>query len=133
MSSKRARIIGRKESGGFIAFPHRVLTCANFRSLSPKAVKLLVNLASQYRGKNNGDLAMPWELMRSFGWRSKDTLYKARDELIRYGFILLSRQGGKNRCSLYAITWWAVDECQRKLDIPATKTAPGNWKLCPEK
>ena len=67
--------------------------------------------------------------MSARGWKSKDTLYRARDELIENGMILLARQGGKHQCSLYAVTWKPIDECGGKLDVPATTVAPGYWRL----
>ncbi len=132
MTLNRRKATGRGSGPSFVLLTHQMLMSENFRKLTPKAVKLLINIASQYKGKNNGDLAMTWEQMRGFGWTSKQTLYRARNELLKYGFLLVSRQGGKNRCSLYAITWQAVDECYGKLDIKPTAAAPGNWKLCPE-
>ena len=127
-SSRRRRLKGRSESGGFLALPHRVINSSKFLTLSPKAVKLLVDLAAQYKGHNNGDFSMAWKFMKARGWRSKQTLYAARDELIEKGFLMLTRQGGKHQCSLYAITWQPIDECKGKLDVSATRVAPGNWK-----
>lgn len=49
-------------------------------------------------------------------------------ELKDTGFITVSRQGGKNRCSLYALTFFAVDDCGGILDIPATHTFTDDWK-----
>jgi len=88
----------------------------------------MLDLYGQYKGSNNGDFAMAWSMMKKRGWRSKDTLYRARDELIDNGFVIQTRQGGKHQCSLYAITWQPIDECNGKLDCPSTIVAPGYWK-----
>ena len=40
----------------------------------------------------------------------------------------MSRQGGLHQCSLYAVTFYRVDECEGKLDISPTPSPPGNWK-----
>jgi len=82
----------------------------------------------QYNGFNNGDFCCTWSIMKKRRWRSQATLNKAKKELIYYGWIICSRHGGKNRCSLYAVTFKAIDECKGKLEIPETVTAPGTWK-----
>ena len=98
MTRNRAKAKGRRESGSFVAVPHAVLESEAYSRLGGWAVRLLLDLYSQYKGKNNGDLSMVWSLMNTKGWRSKDTLYNARDELNENGFIVLTRQGGKHRC-----------------------------------
>ena len=109
--------------------PHDVLNHENFTTLSPRAVKLLIDLGAQYRGTNNGDLCAAWTLMSKRGWKSKGTLYRALQELEAKGFICKTRQGGRHVASLYAISWRAVDECGGKLDVRETSVAPGFWKL----
>jgi len=108
--------------------PHAVLEHDNFAALSPFAVKLLCDLLAQYRGSNNGDLQATFKLMRRRGWRSKTTLHKAIRELVQSGFVIVSRQGGRHKCSLYAVSFYAIDECEGKHDIAETRTAPGDWK-----
>lgn len=90
-------------------------------------MKLLVDAAKQYNGSNNGDLHAAWSILSGQGWRSKGTLSRAIKELIDKGFIELTRQGGKNRCSLYAITWKPIDECKGKLDVKETRVASNLW------
>ena len=51
-----------------------------------------------------------------------------KKELEEKGLIRVSRQGGRNQCTLYAITWQPIDDCSGKLDINATTTAPHDWK-----
>lgn len=67
--------------------------------------------------------------MQPRGWRSKATLDKARKELLAAGWLELSRQGGRNRCSLYSVTFYAIDECGGKLDVPPTLTPKSTWRL----
>ena len=128
MNRKRERFKGRRESGSFLALPHDCLNHENFINLSPHSVKLLVDLSSQYKGSNNGDLCLTWSMMEKRGWRSQSTLDKCRRELLHFGWIELTRQGGRNQASLYAITWRSVDECKGKLDLKETKVASGKWK-----
>ena len=114
-SERRRKAKGRASSGSFVSFPHSVLKHPAFATLTTRATKLLIDLATQYRGKNNGDLSMPLSQMRNRGWNSSDQLHKAKNELLERGLILVSRQGGRNKCSLYAVTWQPIDDCK------------GNW------
>ena len=127
VNERRRRIKGRQAIKQFLMLPHNVLNHPEFVSLSPRAVKLLLDIAVQYNGRNNGDLCAPLSLMSLRGWKSSDQLHKAKKELVSNEVILVSRQGGLNKASLYAVTWVPVDECNGKLDIAATKTAPVKW------
>ena len=128
MPTSRRKAKGRSDSGSFVAMPHAILESETYARLRAPAVKLMLDLYGQYKGSNNGDFAMAWSMMKKRGWRSKDTLYRARDELIDNGFVIQTRQGGKHQCSLYAVTWQPIDECNGKLDCPSTIVAPGYWK-----
>lgn len=128
MSASRRKNIGRAESGGYFTQPHAVMASPNYRALSAHAVKLLNDLGLQFRGANNGDLSAAWKIMQPRGWRSRDTLGRALAELLHFGMIEKTRQGGLNHCSLYALTWLAIDECRNKLDVSATRVASGLWK-----
>jgi hypothetical protein len=118
---------GRAEKGIYFGLPHSLINTKKYRSLSSHAVKLMIDLGSQYRGFNNGDLCLSWTVMKSYGWRSRSTLLKAKNELLAVGFIINTRQGGRNRASLFAITWKEIDECKGKLDIDPAKFQPGLW------
>ena len=128
MARTRRKNVGRADSGGFLALPHAVLDSPNFRALSAHGVKLLCDLGRQYRGTNNGDLCATWSLMRVRGWRSRDTLGLALAELLHFGLIERTRQGGMHQCSLYALTWNAVDDCKGKLDCAPTRVPSGKWR-----
>lgn len=128
-AERRRRRKGRAESGSFLALPHVLFESKAYRNMSAHAAKLLLDIAQQYRGTNNGDLAATWNLMRPLGWRSRDTLHKALRELLALGFIELTRQGGINRPSLYALTWRAIDPCQGKLDCPPANVASNAWRV----
>jgi hypothetical protein len=71
--------------------------------------------------------------MKARGWASKETLWNATEELEHYGFIKKTRQGGRHACSLYAVTWWSIDECGGKLEIPSTRAASNEWKVVKNK
>lgn len=128
MTRSRRKQKGRAESGSFFAWPHEVAESGTYKSASAHAVKLLNDLCFQFRGSNNGDLAAAWRIMHARGWKSRDTLHKALTELLDRGLIEKTRQGGRNRCSLYAVTWLPIDDCHGKLDVPATRVASRLWK-----
>jgi hypothetical protein len=128
MSRSYEKSKGRKESGSFLAIPHTVLNSPNFHHMTHKAKAMLLDLGAQYKGKNNGDLSATWNQLKPKGWRSKATITAALNELEYYGFIVKSRQGGRRQCSLYALTWRSIDECNRKTEIPATNVASNDWK-----
>ena len=126
-NDKRRRIKGRQTTSSFLQLPHHVLDHEVFKTLSKRATKLVIDIASQYRGHNNGDLCAPFSLMRKRGWNSSDQLEKAKKELIEKDVILVARQGGRNKANLYALTWFPINECNGKLDVAATNTAPVKW------
>ena len=119
----------RTESGGYVAIPHLVLRSVALKNLSSHGTKLLMDLVSQYLGRNNGDLSAPFSTMKKDrGWKSKGTLNRAIKDLLESGLIIVSRQGGRHKCSLYALTYIAIDECGGKLDIKATDRPLGLWR-----
>lgn len=106
-----------KRAGKFYtAWPHVCATHENFYNLSTTSKALLFELLGQYRGFNNGDLCCAWGLLRNRGWKSRATIERAGNELLEKGWIVLTRQGGRNRPNLYALTFFSVDECKGKLD-----------------
>ena len=137
MAINRRTVKGRKEGGGFAAIPHAIIASSNYKKMGGNAVKLLTQIVGKLRfskdktTKNNGDLCVSWSLMKDHGWRSKGTLQRARDELVYYGFIELTRLGEamtKGKPHLFALTFHAIDECNDKLDIAPTRVASGKWK-----
>ncbi|MEO7149805.1 MAG: hypothetical protein ABIY40_07720, partial [Rhodanobacteraceae bacterium] len=128
VSRQRWKHKGRSESDGYFALPRAVIRSPNYKMLPTRAVKLLCDMGEQYRGHNNGDLSAAWGIMRELGWKSRDTLDKAERDLLRAGMIELTRQGGLNRCNLYALTWHSIDECKGKLDVPETRVPSSLWR-----
>ncbi len=118
----------KREGGGFAPLPYVVLRSHSYSRLSPHAVKLLFDLLAQYNGGNNGDLSPAWTLMQPRGWRSRETLNKALKELLAGGWLELTRQGGRHKASLYAVTFYAIDDCGGKLDVSATGSPRSTWK-----
>lgn len=118
------------DGGAFIKLPLSVLNGAAYLGLNAHARMLLWDLAAQYRGNNNGDLCMAWKLMRLRGWKSEETLNKAKHELQEARLIVETRKGARpNKCSLFALTWYALDDCDGKLDMSARSFSRGAYKL----
>jgi len=128
MAKNRLKAKGRKTSGSFAAIPHVLLRSRNFIRLSMRAKVLLISLCTLYRGNNNGDLSCAWKVMQPLGWKSRETLHLAKAELEYYGFIIRTRQGGRNKATLYALTFKAIDECGGKLDFRPNAVPLNIWK-----
>ena len=116
MSRRRPK--ADRDGKRFVALPVAVIESPGYRAASGNAIKLLLQLAAQFKGRNNGDLAMPWKLANSQGWTSKDVLARAKRDLLAKGLIVETRKGGRpHKASLYALSWQALDECGGKLDM----------------
>lgn len=110
----RNRNKGNRVGEPFLALPYALLNSKKFTALSAQAVKLLLDVAQQYRGDNNGDLSAAWKLMKPRGWRSEETLHRAKHELIEAGFLFETRKGHRpNVCSLFALTWRKLDDAKK--------------------
>jgi hypothetical protein len=121
-----------KQKASFAGIPRVVMECPDYINLNGSAVKLLVEMACQFKGGNNGDLCPAWTLMKVRGFCSKTTLSKAIKELLQAEMILLTRQGHfiKNKASLYALTWAPIDECSGKhLEESPTHIPSRNFSL----
>jgi hypothetical protein len=129
MASTRSRLRhkGRSESGTFTNIPHAVQDSDNWKRCSPTAIKLLMDMARRYNGRNNGDLAAAPKMMKPLGWRAA-TVTEALKELRHYGLVIQTRQGGLHRCSLYALSWLPIHDCRGKHDYSPTPVPPGDWK-----
>lgn len=121
-----------KQTASFAGIPRVVMECPDYINLSGSAVRLLNEMAYQFKGRNNGDLCPAWTLMKERGFRSKATLTKAIKELVAAEMIMLTRQGQfiRNKAGLYALTWQPIHECTGKqLDESPTQKPLRNFSL----
>ena len=119
MAKGRPRFKGSKYDEPFVGIKRSVFDAPAFTALSPHACKLLLELVSQYRGDNNGDLSVVWSKLSKRGWRSRSTLWRCKAELIRAGFVYVTRIGHMpSTCELLALTWFPLD-VSRKFDPEA--------------
>lgn len=132
MKSQAAKLRRLKGRGGekFAAFPTQCQRHPSYIRLSVTAKALLHELNQQYNGSNNGDLCTAWNIVKGLGLaKSRTTIDKARDELELVGWIVQTRQGGRNSPNLYALTFREVDDCKGKLDSGALEgTRYDYWK-----
>lgn len=88
-----------------------------------------MELASQYNGRNNGDLSATYTDLHARGWSSNDVLQRALKGLEAASWIIRTRQGGRHQgCNLYAISWWPIDHCDGKHDCNAEIKPSHRWK-----
>ena len=110
-----------RDTGGFVTVPWSVIDCANYQSLSHSARALLLELARQYGGSNNGRLLLTRAYLATRGWSSHRVIERARDELLHYGLIYETCKGQRpNKASWYAATWWTLDRLDG-YDVGAAK------------
>lgn len=120
---------GDIDGGAAFTIPLTCLRHRNFIRLSANACKLILDLARQYSGFNNGYLSAALTIMEPFGWRSETTIREAVAECEHYRMIVRTRQGGRNRCNLFALSWRRIDEKDDKhLDMRPTLKPGDDWK-----
>lgn len=118
--AKRRRAYGGRDGGAFVALPHVVLKSPGWLQAGHTARSLLIDMACQYNGKNNGRLVATLDLMEAYGWRSPAVLVQARKELIACGLLIEVRKGGfPNRAAWHALSW---------LDLDQTDGLDVNWR-----
>ncbi len=135
MARSRLKSKGRTDRGGFIAIPNALHDYPIFSDLSGTALKVLLGLARQYRGNNNGDLSASHTQAVKWGVGSKTSLAKALRELRMHHLIILTREGlflnPGGRCALYALAWRPIDDCPGK-SLEVTPTLTPSLKLSME-
>ena len=79
--------------------------------LSGSAVKVLLALATLERGSNNGELFLSDRKGAEFTGLSRNTVWRALNELLDKGFIYRTQEGGFSRktphAACYGLTWQA--------------------------
>jgi hypothetical protein len=113
----------------FAGIPRVVMDSPDYINLKSGAVRLLLELAKQFNGRNNGDLTVAHSILKRRGISSKETISKATAELVGANLIIRTRQGlflnPGGRCALYALTWMPINECPgTQLEVKESQTPP---------
>ena len=124
--SKRGKITGRSgTSPQRLTIPYWIIKSPHFAALTGSELKLLLDLAVQFNGYNNGNFAIEHVRNR---WRSRTTTQAARDGLVKKGWIVRTRHGGlRMGPDLYAVTWWPVMDCRGKHPHPIESVPSQLW------
>jgi hypothetical protein len=108
---KRRGAASGRDSGGFVAIPWSVLDSLAYQGLSHPARSLLLEIARQYRGNDNGRMIATLAHLKPRGWSSNDTIQRAKQELLDAELIFETVKGSRpHKASWYACTWWALDK-----------------------
>lgn len=126
---KRSSKKSERVSGGYTAFPWAVSDSTAFQGCSHAAKALLLDIARQHDGSNNGHLHASFKWLKSRGWTSSSVVQRARKMLEDRGLIVRTRQGGFGiGPSRYAVTWHAITNFQG-LDITRAGYHQGAWAM----
>ena len=106
-----------KNKGRFAGIPNFVVKSDAYKSLGGNAGKLLTILTCFYTSYNNGNLAITQSIIGE--WMTKNTMYSAKDELHKKGFIVINAYGGRSAWgrklpSLYGLTFYPMNELEEK-------------------
>tara|TARA_B100000678_G_scaffold264853_1_gene248629 strand:- start:78 stop:569 length:492 start_codon:yes stop_codon:yes gene_type:complete len=106
-----------KNTGRFAGIPNFVVKSDAYKSLGGNAGKLLTILTCFYTSYNNGNLAITQSIIGE--WMTKNTMYSAKDELHKKGFIVINAYGGRSAWgrklpSLYGLTFYPMNELEEK-------------------
>lgn len=119
----------------FAMLEHRILDSPAYANLKPSSKNLLVLLARQYDGKNNGHLHATYSWCKKFGIGSDHTVRSAIRELISHGFLYRTRSHGANGAwAKYAITWKSISQNRDDLFLQGfVSNAWRDWQPTPTK
>lgn len=107
----RSRIDKGRDPGRFIGLPVSVLDSAAYLALSASARSLLLEVALQFHGDDNGRMLLSRAYLKTRGWNSSDMIDKGKRELLEAEFIFETVKGHRpNKASWYAMTWRRLDK-----------------------
>ncbi len=111
---KRHNSKGRSTTERFVALPHWMLRSPAWRSLSPVARCVFIELAAIYNGSNNGFLALSARNAAERVGCSKNTAGRAIAELVCAGFVEVAQRGHFDRKTRHAAEYrLTLYECHR--------------------
>lgn len=130
-SYKRSK--DKRDGDRYVALPHVVIDSPSFRELGHPARALLIDLARQYTGTNNGRIVACAKYLKPLGWRSNDTVTRALTQLKDAGLLVETRMGMRpNRAAWFALGWYQLDAVTG-MDIDPRTYRTGGYKIAPLK
>lgn len=119
----------KRDGGGFVALPFVVIDSPSYQGLGFAARALLIDIARQHTGSNNGRLVACAKAMRPRGWNSNGTVSRALKELQASGLLIQTRLGMKpNRAAWFALGWQSLDVTSG-IDIDPRTYRTGQYKM----
>jgi len=136
MNPRKRMLVQKGRAGGdsehFAMLPVEVLESVACRTLPHVAHRVMVALAAQYSGKNNGSLSLTRRTATNYGIANTHTLAASLRELEARGLILQTRPGTRipPRSAFYAVTWRIIDPAVARdaHDVNATLKPPDDWR-----
>lgn len=119
-------------SSSYTPLVHVVLDSIALMGASHTARSLLLELMRQHTGGNNGHLHLAQGWLRKRGWKSGDTIQRAKLELIERNLIVQTKQGGLNigPCR-FALTWLPITNFVG-LELRPSEYHKGAWHFMDE-
>jgi hypothetical protein len=123
---------GHKSSGKrFAMLPRELLTHCSVTTLEHAGFRVLVLLAAEYRGSNNGAIGVTRDQAKAHAGLSKNTLYDALKVLKARGLIELTFPGSKVPPSpaMYALNWLPLNDTEHTIKTRVASHEYRNWTL----
>lgn len=131
MAKNFKRSKAKRDGSQYTALPHVVIDSPSYRALGYAARALLIDIARQYTGSNNGRLVACDKYLKPMGWNSHDTVSRALVAIKDAGLLIETRMGGRpNRAAWFALGWYALDVSDG-LDIEPKDYRTGQYKIAP--
>lgn len=119
----------KRDGDRYMALPYVVIDSPVYRNLSHPARSLLIDIARQYTGTNNGKLVACAKYLRPLGWKSNDTVTRALVELKEAELLIETRLGMRpNRAAWFALGWYALDPIDG-MDLEARHFRRGRYRI----
>jgi len=120
---------GRKSGAKrFAMLPLELLQHIAVKSLTHVSFRLLVFMASEFNGKNNGALGITATQAAEVGFSNRRTLYRSFKELEGRGLIVQTYPASRvpPRPTMWALTWLPLHDTRF---TEATRTATHEYRL----
>jgi hypothetical protein len=120
---------GRSTTERFVSLPHWMLQSTAWRSLSPVARSVFIELAAIYNGCNNGRLALSARDAAKRVRCSKNTAARAFVELMHKGFVDLCSRGHFDRKTPHAAEYRLT---MHSCDLTGERSSKRFMSWCPD-